>query len=101
MSAGKVDLMLAVKHLASLGFETLADLLGNFPSVTKLLKNVGLPETPFTDKNKNKNKSNNIPPAQSDNSNTIPCRDNHNELSKRQQHHAVYHNLPGPQPTLT
>ena len=36
MSAGKADLMLAVKHLAGLGFKTLADLLGNFLSITKL-----------------------------------------------------------------
>ena len=96
MSAGKADLMLAVKHLAGLGFDTLADLLGNFLSVTKLFKNDGLPETPFTKKNKSKNKPNNIPPAQSDNSNTIPRRDNYNVLSRRQLHHAVYHNLPDP-----
>ena len=96
MSAGKADLMLAVKHLACLGLETLADILGNFLSVTKIFKNDGLPETPFTKKNKNKNKPNNIPLAQFDNSNTIPRKDDHSELSKRQQHHAVYHNLPDP-----
>ena len=48
MSAGKADLMLAVKHLAGLGFTTPPDLLGNFLSVTKLFKNNGLSETPFT-----------------------------------------------------
>ena len=52
MSVGKADLMLAVKHLAGLGFYTLADLLGNFLSITKLFKNNGRPETPFTKKNK-------------------------------------------------
>ena len=96
MSAGKADLMLAVKHLAGLGFDTLADLLRNFLSVTKLFKNDGLPETPFTKKNKGNNKPNNIPPTQPDNPNTIPRNDNYNALSRRQLHHAVYHNLPDP-----
>ena len=47
-SAGKADLMLAVKHLAGLGLDSLADLLSNFLAITKLFKNDGLPETPFT-----------------------------------------------------
>ena len=94
ISAGKADLMLAVKHLAGLGFATLACLLDNFLTVTKLFRNDGLPETPF--KKKRSKKPNNSPPAQSDNTNTIPRNDNLNEFSKRQRHHAIYHNQPDP-----
>ena len=99
ISAGKADLMLAVKHLAGLGFATLACLLDNFLTVTKLFRNDGLPETPF--KKKRNKKPNNSPPAQSDNTNTIPRNDNPNEFSKRQTHHAIYHNQPDPQLILT
>jgi hypothetical protein len=92
--------MLAVKHLAGLGLDYLADLLSKILTITKLFKNDGLPETPVTKKNRNKNKPNHIPPAQFDTSSTIPRKDNHNELSKRQQHYAVYHNLPDPPANL-
>ena len=68
----------AVKHPDGLGFATLANLLYNFMSVTKLFTNDGLPKTPFT--KKNKNKPNNIPPDQSDNFNTIPLRDNYSKF---------------------
>ena len=34
-SAGKADLMLAVKYLVGLGLDSLADLPGNFLSITK------------------------------------------------------------------
>ena len=57
MSAGKADLMLAVKPLTGLGFETLADLLGNFLSV----KNNGLLETHFTKKKERKKKHSTSP----------------------------------------
>ena len=95
-SAGKADLMLAVKHLAGLGFDSLANLLSNFLVITKLFKNDGLPETPFTRKNRNKNTPNIIPSAPFDTSDNTPNNDNHEQLSRKQQHHAVFHNLPDP-----
>ena len=45
ISAGKADLMLAVKHITSLGFASLANLLDNFLTVTKLFRNDGLLES--------------------------------------------------------
>ena len=67
----------------------------NFLTVTKLFRNDGLPETPF--KKKRSKKPNNSPSAQSDNNtNTIPRNDNPNEFSRRQRHHAIYHNQPDP-----
>ena len=72
ISAGKADLMIAVKHLAGLGLATLANPLDNFLTVTKLFRNDGLLETLFT--KRNKIKPNNIPPVQPDNTNTTPHR---------------------------
>ena len=40
--AGKADLMLDVKHITSLGFASLANLLDNFLTVTKLFRINGL-----------------------------------------------------------
>ena len=85
ISAGKANLMLAIKHLAGLGFATLANLIDNILTVTKLFTNYGLPETPFT--RKRKKTPNTTPLAQPDSTNTIPRRTNGNKFSKKQRHH--------------
>ena len=45
--------MLAKKHLECPGFVTLANIIDNFLTITKIFKNGGLTKTPFKRKRKN------------------------------------------------